>query len=67
MGTGCFFQFTYCVFYTRRYYDWISKFKIGLKSLFRQGLSEPEFYSDLVYNWTSTNKDWLTTKTKVYD
>ena len=33
----------------RRYYDLISKFQIGLKSLFRQGLSEPDFYGDLVY------------------
>ena len=33
----------------RRYYDLISKFKIGLKTLLRQGLSEPDFYGDLVY------------------
>ena len=33
----------------RRYYDLISKFQIGLKSLLRQGLSEPDFYGDLVY------------------
>ena len=33
----------------RRYHDLISKFQIGLKSLFRQELSEPEFYCDLVY------------------
>ena len=26
-----------------------SKFKVGLKSLLQQGLSEPEFYGDLVY------------------
>ena len=32
-----------------RYYDLISKFQIGLKSLLRQGLSELEFYGDLVY------------------
>ena len=38
-----FFKFYGC------YYDLISKFKIGLKSLLRQGLSEPEFYGDLVY------------------
>ena len=25
------------------------KFQIGFKSLLRQGLSEPEFYGDLVY------------------
>ena len=33
----------------RRYYDLISKFQVGLKSLLRQGLLEPEFYGDLVY------------------
>ena len=33
----------------RRYFDLISKFQVGLKSLLRQGLSEPEFYGDLVY------------------
>ena len=33
----------------RRYYDLISKFQVGLKSLLRQGLSEPEFYGDLMY------------------
>ena len=33
----------------RRYYDLISKFQVGLKSLLRQGLSEPEFFCDLVY------------------
>ena len=33
----------------RRYYDLISKFQVGLKFLLRQGLSEPEFYGDLVY------------------
>ena len=33
----------------RQYYDLISKFQVGLKSLLRQGLSEPEFYGDLVY------------------
>ena len=39
---------TFSEFY-RRYYDLISKFQVGLKSLLRQGLSEPEFYGDLVY------------------
>ena len=33
----------------RRYYDLISKFQVGLKSFLRQGLSEPDFYGDLVY------------------
>ena len=31
-----------------KYYDLISKFQVGLKSLLRQGLSEPDFYGDLV-------------------
>ena len=39
---------TFSKFY-RRYYDLISKFQVGLKSLLRQGLSEPTFYVDLVY------------------
>ena len=39
---------TFSKFY-RRYYDLISKFKVGLKSLLRHGLLEPEFYADLVY------------------
>ena len=39
---------TFSKFY-RRYYDLISKFQIGLKSLLRKGLSKPEFYGDLVY------------------
>ena len=32
----------------RRHYELISKFNVGLKSLLHQGLSEPEFYSDLI-------------------
>ena len=32
----------------RRHYELISKFKVGLKSLLHQSLSEPEFYGDLV-------------------
>ena len=39
---------TFSKFY-RGYYDLISKFQVGLKSLLRQGLSEPDFYGDLVY------------------
>ena len=39
---------TFSKFY-RRYYDLKSKFQGGLKSLFRQGLTEPEFHGDLVY------------------
>ena len=32
-----------------RHYELISKSNVGLKSLLHQGLSEPEFYGDLVY------------------
>ena len=35
----------------RRHYKLISKFNFGLKSLLHQGLSEPEFYGDLVYKF----------------
>ena len=42
------FRKTFSKFY-RRYCDLISKFQVGLKSLLRQGLSEPELYYDLVY------------------
>ena len=31
----------------------MSKFQVGLKSLLRQGLSEPELYGDLVYKFKS--------------
>ena len=41
---------TFSKFYWR-YYDLISKFQVGLKSLLCQGLLEPEFYGDLVYKW----------------
>ena len=39
---------TFSKFY-RRYFDLISKFQVGIKSGLRQGLSEPDFYGDLVY------------------
>ena len=39
---------TFSKFY-RRYFDLISKFQVGFKSLLRQGLLEPDFYGDLVY------------------
>ena len=39
---------TFSKFY-RQYYDLIPKFQVGLKSLLHKGLSEPEFYGDLVY------------------
>ena len=38
---------TFSQFY-RRHYELVSKFSVGLKPLLHQGLSEPEFYGDLV-------------------
>ena len=35
----------------RRHSDLVSKFNVGLKSLLQQGLSEPEFYGDLMYKF----------------
>ena len=35
----------------RQHYEVISKFNFGLKSLLHQGLSEQEFYGDLVYKF----------------
>ena len=35
----------------RRHSDLVFKFNVGLKSLLQQGLSEPEFYGDLVYKF----------------
>ena len=36
----------------RRHYELVSKFNVGLKTFLHQGLSEPEFYGDLVYKHT---------------
>ena len=41
---------TFSKFY-RRHYELVSKFNFGLKTLWHQGLSEPEFYGDLVYKF----------------
>ena len=41
---------TFSKFY-RRHYELVSKFSVGLKTLLRQGRSEPEFYGDLVYKF----------------
>ena len=35
----------------RRHFDIVSKYHVGLKTLFMQGLSEPELYGDLVYKF----------------
>ena len=37
--------------FNRRHNKLVSKFNVGLKSLLHQGLSEPEFYGDLVYKF----------------
>ena len=41
---------TFSKFY-RRHYELVSKFNVGLKPLLYQGLSEQEFYGDLVYKF----------------
>ena len=41
-------QKTFSKFY-RQHYELASKFNVVLKPLLHQGLSEPEFYGDLVY------------------
>ena len=41
---------TFSKFY-RRHYELVSKFKVGLTTLLHQGLSEPEFYGDLIYKF----------------
>ena len=43
-------QKTFSKFY-RRHYELVSKFNVGLKTLLHQGLSEPEFYGDLIYKF----------------
>ena len=43
-------QNTFSKFY-RRHYELVSKFCVGLKTFLRHGLSEPEFYGDLVYEF----------------
>ena len=35
----------------RRHFDIVSKYNIGLKTFLLQGLSEPEFYGNLVYKF----------------
>ena len=40
--------------FDRRHYELVSKFNVGLKTLLHQGLSEPEFYGDLVYTFKKT-------------
>ena len=35
----------------RRHFDIVSKYNVGLKTLLLEGLSEPEFYGDMVYKF----------------
>ena len=35
----------------RRHFDIVSKYNVGLKTLLLEGLSEPEFYGNLVYKF----------------
>ena len=37
----------------------MTKFQVGLKSLLRQGLSEPEFYGDLVYKFKKSVASYI--------
>ena len=46
---------TFSKFY-RRHYELASKFNVGLKQLLHKGLSEPEFYGDLVYKLKKKKK-----------
>ena len=39
----------------QRHFDIVSKYNVGLKTLLLQGLSEPEFYGDLVYKIQKNN------------
>ena len=39
----------------RRYFDIVSNYNVGLKTLLLQGHSEPEFYGDLVYKFRKNN------------
>ena len=41
--------------FCRRHFDIVSKYNVGLKTLLLQGLSEPEFYWDLVYKFRKKN------------
>ena len=55
----------------RRHHELVSKFNVGLKSLLHQGLSETEFYVDLVYKFKkimgkskrkAMNRNWYNQK-----
>ena len=48
-------QVTFSKFY-HRHNELVSKFSAGLKTLLHQGLSEPEFCGDVVYNFQKKKK-----------
>ena len=48
---------TFSKFY-RRHCELGSKFNVRLETLFHQGLSEPEFYGDLIYKLKKKKKCW---------
>ena len=48
------FERLFSKFY-RRHYELVSKFNVGLKTLLHLGLSEPDFYGDLVYKFKKKN------------
>ena len=54
---------TFSKFYRRRY-ELVSKFNVGFKHFLHQGLSEPEFYGDLVYILNIKEKLHLTRLTQ---
>ena len=50
-GTPAFYKLRKTFSKYRRHYELISKYNVGLKTLLNEGLSEPEFYGDLVYKF----------------
>ena len=44
----------------RRHFDIVSKYNVGLKTRLLQGLTEPEFYGDLLYKFRKIiGKKWF--------
>ena len=48
-GLNRFYRILFLSFIVDTTYELISKYNVGLKTLLGEGLSEPEFYGDLVY------------------
>ena len=56
VGSDCISSWSLLIFllfskFYRRHYELVSKFNVGLKTLLHQGVSEPEFFGDLVYKF----------------